>query len=301
MMLAEGAGVPLARGLTALMLLWPVVGFGFALTQTPIDRMLNRSAWPEDRPAVFAAQFALSHAAWLVTDPLAGRVEAAFRLPAAALLLVALGGVSLAGVIRLWPKDDPDVPAHDHPTCLPAIRISPKMAWDMRIPSSSTRSICDGLGGSPDRMAARGRTGSLLDTRTRLKRSRDLADSSFAVPFERTLQPSDLAGFTVNQQRCGQSDERQCKLDPQGFRPIERQIDQTDIVVELSSAFDPVIINAQGHHREIGATEPRFKPVERRHFFTARRAPGCPDVQKDHPTGEVVEFSSGSFLIQYRG
>lgn len=119
MMLAEGAGVPLARGLTALMLLWPVVGFGFALTQTPIDRMLNRSAWPEDRPAVFAAQFALSHAAWLVTDPLAGRVEAAFRLPAAALLLVALGGVSLAGVIRLWPKDDPDVPAHDHPD-LPA-------------------------------------------------------------------------------------------------------------------------------------------------------------------------------------
>ncbi|MGQ0563863.1 MAG: MFS transporter [Gemmobacter sp.] len=119
LMLAGVAAVPLVGGLTGLMLIWAVVGFGFALTQTPIGRILNRSARPEDRPAVFAAQFALSHAAWLVTYPLAGWAGAAFGLPAAALLLVALGGVSLVAVIRLWPADDPDTLAHDHPD-LPA-------------------------------------------------------------------------------------------------------------------------------------------------------------------------------------
>jgi MFS family permease len=119
LMLAGVAAVPLAGGLAALMTFWAVVGFGFALTQTPIGRILNRSARAEDRPAVFAAQFALSHAAWLVTYPLAGWAGSAFGLPAAALLLVALGAISLAAVVRLWPADDPDEIAHDHPD-LPA-------------------------------------------------------------------------------------------------------------------------------------------------------------------------------------
>ncbi|WP_228300398.1 hypothetical protein [Klebsiella quasipneumoniae] len=36
--------------------------------------LLRRSSAAEDRPALFAAQFALSHSCWLVTYPLAGWV-----------------------------------------------------------------------------------------------------------------------------------------------------------------------------------------------------------------------------------
>jgi len=71
-MVAGVALTPMVTGLAGLMILWGIVGFGFSLTQTPIGRILNRSAREQDRPAVFAAQFALSHAAWLVTYPLAG-------------------------------------------------------------------------------------------------------------------------------------------------------------------------------------------------------------------------------------
>jgi hypothetical protein len=60
-MLTGVAATGIADDLAAL-LVTRVVN-GFALSQTPIGRILNRSARPEDRPPVIAAQFALSHAA----------------------------------------------------------------------------------------------------------------------------------------------------------------------------------------------------------------------------------------------
>ncbi len=119
LMVAGVAATPLAPGLVALMVLWAVIGFGFSLTQTPIGRILNRSARAEDRPAVFAAQFAMSHAAWLVTYPLAGWLGSAFGMGAAAIGLAVLGGLALIAVIRLWPATDPVEVRHDHPD-LPA-------------------------------------------------------------------------------------------------------------------------------------------------------------------------------------
>jgi len=115
LMVAGVAVTPLMPGLVALMALWAVIGFGFSLTQTPIGRILNRSARPEDRPAVFAAQFALSHACWLVTYPLAGWIGANAGLSAAAITLAVIGAASLAAVLRLWPASDQTILPHDHP------------------------------------------------------------------------------------------------------------------------------------------------------------------------------------------
>ena len=115
LMVAGVAMTPLMPGLVALMALWAVIGFGFSLTQTPIGRILNRSARPEDRPAVFAAQFALSHACWLVTYPLAGWIGANAGLSAAAITLAVIGAAGLAAVLRLWPASDQTILPHDHP------------------------------------------------------------------------------------------------------------------------------------------------------------------------------------------
>ncbi|MDZ7907673.1 MAG: hypothetical protein U5N10_05320 [Gemmobacter sp.] len=84
------------------------------MTQTPIGRIINRSAREADRGAVFAAQFALSHACWLVTDPLAGWIGAGAGLSAAALALAGIGAAGLVAVLRLWPADDPDAFEHSH-------------------------------------------------------------------------------------------------------------------------------------------------------------------------------------------
>ncbi|MBH1973800.1 MAG: MFS transporter [Rhodobacteraceae bacterium] len=114
LMVTGVALVPLVGSLVALIALWAVIGFGFSLTQTPIGRIINRSAREADRGAVFAAQFALSHACWLVTYPLAGWIGAGAGLNAAALVLAAVGAVGLVAVLRIWPTKDASELVHDH-------------------------------------------------------------------------------------------------------------------------------------------------------------------------------------------
>ncbi|MEN1529662.1 MFS transporter, partial [Pseudomonas aeruginosa] len=96
-----------------------VIGFGYSVAQTPSGRLLRRSAHAEDRPPLFAAQFALSHACWLICYPLAGRFGAAFGLQSTFIVmsLIGLAGVVLA--LMLWPAGDPSDIAHDHPDLPP--------------------------------------------------------------------------------------------------------------------------------------------------------------------------------------
>ncbi len=115
LMVVGVAVVPLVDSLATLIALWALIGFGFSLTQTPIGRIINRSAHEADRGAVFAAQFALSHACWLVTYPLAGWIGAVAGLSTAALVLAAIGALSLVAVLRLWPAYDPQIVPHTHP------------------------------------------------------------------------------------------------------------------------------------------------------------------------------------------
>jgi MFS family permease len=119
LMVAGVALVPLVGGLTGLVALWALIGFGFSLTQTPIGRIINRSAREADRGAVFAAQFALSHACWLVTYPLAGWIGAGAGLSVAALVLAGIGALGLVAVLRIWPAQDTGVLPHDHPDLPP--------------------------------------------------------------------------------------------------------------------------------------------------------------------------------------
>lgn len=94
--------------------LWLMIGIGSSLVQTPGGRLLRRSSRAEDRPALFAAQFALSHACWLITYPAAGWIGATFGVTAAFAVMVAMvliaGGLALA----LWPNADPVEVAHEH-------------------------------------------------------------------------------------------------------------------------------------------------------------------------------------------
>ena len=108
------AGFVLATRYAVLLPLWFVMGLGYSLAQTPSGRLLRRSSGETDRPALFAAQFALSHACWLITYPLAGWLGAKFGL---ATSFVTLGAVAAAAVllsIRLWPSDDPVELLHRH-------------------------------------------------------------------------------------------------------------------------------------------------------------------------------------------
>ena len=113
-----------------LLPLWLAIGVGYSLTQTPSGRLLRRSSSPGDRPALFAAQFALSHACWLITYPLAGWLGATVGLPATFSALGVIAAAAIFVAARLWPADDPEKIEHvhddlaaDHPHLADAERV----------------------------------------------------------------------------------------------------------------------------------------------------------------------------------
>lgn len=114
-MLALGMAAGLQAGSWPVLLgLWFWLGLGNGLVLTPSGRLLRRSAHPGDRPALFAAQFALSHACWLLTYPLAGWLGAAAGMAACFAALGALAALGVVLAARLWPRDEPERVSHDH-------------------------------------------------------------------------------------------------------------------------------------------------------------------------------------------
>ena len=97
-----------------LLPVWAWLGVGFSTVQTPIGRVLTRSSHTHDRPALFAAQFSLSHAGWLFAYPLAGWLgsTAGMTITLLVLLGLALGGLILA--LKVWPSVDPLECSHNH-------------------------------------------------------------------------------------------------------------------------------------------------------------------------------------------
>jgi H+ antiporter protein len=93
---------------------WLLMGLGYSAVLTPSGRLLRRSAHAEDRPALFAAQFALSHACWLVTYPLSGWLMTQLGPVAALGCLAALAGAGALAALRLWPEEDPEILEHTH-------------------------------------------------------------------------------------------------------------------------------------------------------------------------------------------
>jgi MFS family permease len=106
-----------------LLVLWLISGLGYSMALTPSGRLLRRSSAPADRPALYAAQFALSHATWLVFYPLAGWAGARIGVSWTFVVLGLLAGLAALAAARLWPTVDPDrigleradiAPAHSH-------------------------------------------------------------------------------------------------------------------------------------------------------------------------------------------
>ena len=93
---------------------WFILGIAYSMSVTPSGRLLRRSANADDRPALFAAQFALSHGCWLLTYPLAGQIGAKIGLVAAFGVLALVAGIGTATALWLWPSNDPDLVPHNH-------------------------------------------------------------------------------------------------------------------------------------------------------------------------------------------
>lgn len=108
-MLAGGAVLSVLLALVSgvgsllpLVICWFVIGIGLSLVQTPAGRLIQRSAGSDDRPALYAAQFSLSHFCWLITYPLAGFIGAGLGLSTTALILAGVAAVGTLVAAVIW-------------------------------------------------------------------------------------------------------------------------------------------------------------------------------------------------------
>ncbi|WP_228923786.1 MFS transporter [Streptomyces sp. DH7] len=98
-----------AAGLTTwagTAIVWALIGIGMALVITPTGKVLRSSVEPNAIPGAFAAQFSLSHLAWLITYPIAGWLGTNAGIAAAWSALAALAGAGAIGALLLWPRHD---------------------------------------------------------------------------------------------------------------------------------------------------------------------------------------------------
>lgn len=105
LLLAAAGAIAWTGGTTrwvALLTLWALLGAATSAVLTPSARLLRRNSTEQNRPAVFAAQFSLSHACFLIAYPLAGVLGAMAGLSAVALVLVALGALGAAFAVWAW-------------------------------------------------------------------------------------------------------------------------------------------------------------------------------------------------------
>ncbi|MFF2549448.1 MFS transporter [Nocardia sp. NPDC058058] len=98
----------------AALTVWAVTGAGTAAILTPTGRVLRASARPADRPALFAAQFSLSHLAWLLTYPIAGWLTTAAGFTITWITLAGLAATGIVVALRMWPRHDPAELTHLH-------------------------------------------------------------------------------------------------------------------------------------------------------------------------------------------
>ena len=92
--------------MTITAIVWVVIGSGMALVITPTGRVLRGSVAANAIPEVFAAQFSLSHLAWLITYPIAGWLGTmtGFTITWSILAVLAAAGTLVA--LSQWSRHD---------------------------------------------------------------------------------------------------------------------------------------------------------------------------------------------------
>lgn len=118
-LLATALALLSGPALAPVLLSWACAGIGHSAVFTPAGRLLTRSCQPADRPAIFAAQFTLSHLCWLFTYPLAGWLMSRFGLIPALTVLPLLALASIGFALRKWPSGSADPVPHAHPELPP--------------------------------------------------------------------------------------------------------------------------------------------------------------------------------------
>jgi len=100
-----GAALVLSAGTPSFpvfIFLWALMGLGTAIAMTPVGRVITRASVSGHRAELFAAQYALSHCAWLVLYPLVGVLVGVFSFSVSFAIFAAFALVATAATYFTW-------------------------------------------------------------------------------------------------------------------------------------------------------------------------------------------------------
>lgn len=100
--------------LWSILAAWFLIGFGYSSVQTPAGRLIRKSANSDDRPALFAAQFCLSHCCWLISYPISGWLMTAYGTVTSLLASTVFTTLGIFLALRWWPDQEPENIWHTH-------------------------------------------------------------------------------------------------------------------------------------------------------------------------------------------
>lgn len=118
-----GLGLVVALGPKTWVMLtiaWALLGAGSSFVQIPAGLLIRQSCTEAERPALFSAQFALSHFCWLFAYPLAGFLGADVSLQGAIAFMLGVVVLSGAAMLAAWPwkkvgaNSSPSTPSDRH-------------------------------------------------------------------------------------------------------------------------------------------------------------------------------------------
>lgn len=118
-----GLGLVVALGPKTWVMLtiaWALLGAGSSFVQIPAGLLIRQSCAEAERPALFSAQFALSHFCWLFAYPLAGFLGADVSLQGAIAFMLGVVVLSGAAMLAAWPgkkvgaNSSPSTPSDRH-------------------------------------------------------------------------------------------------------------------------------------------------------------------------------------------
>lgn len=103
-----GLGLLVALGPKTWVMLtvaWALLGAGTSFVQIPTGLLIRQTCTEAERPALFSAQFALSHFCWLFAYPLAGFLGAEISLQGAMAIMLFIVVLTGALTIMAWSRD----------------------------------------------------------------------------------------------------------------------------------------------------------------------------------------------------
>jgi len=104
---AAAAAVTGTASTPLIAILWSAIGAGMAAIVTPTGRVIRRVVDADAIPTGFAAQFSLSHAAWLLAYPIAGWIGVSAGLEIAWPILAAFAAIGAVAAVIVWPTGRP--------------------------------------------------------------------------------------------------------------------------------------------------------------------------------------------------